>query len=476
MPFRQQRARAPSRRRWPTAGSTRPTWRPGWRPTVATLLRFADVFGAVARPVGAGLPRAPGPGPRGGRRRRWSCSATTVRCCRCRRTSGGWPCSGGWPRVANLGDGGSSDVLPARGVDAARRGPGRVPDGRGGPPRHRRPDRPRGPTCAWWSWDSPRTTRASSSTWARASRWRRCSRRRPSRRPARPPDARRDRRADAAGAGRRRTRRGPPRRRGPDAPPGDVRPGRRPADAPAPRRGRGPGGRGGGRLPPDGGGGHGRFGRGHAVAGRGAGHAGGLVPGHGGRAGPGRRPDRGASSREGGSRSPCRPTRPTSSPSTRTPTPSSTTSSTASGSSTGTASPPHRPFGAGLGYTDLGAGPGVGPAATGTVPTSTAGTGRGRRWPTPATGPGRRWCSCFAGLPGSAVDRPVRRLVASAGSPLDAGRPHHGHAGRSTWPTWPSGATAPGSRSRAPTCSAWAPTPVDPVGHGRPSTWRRSGA
>ena len=71
---------------------------------------------------------------------------------------------------------------------------------------------------------------------------------------------------------------------------------------------------------------------------------------------------------------------------------------------------PHRPFGAGLGYTTwsvdaAGArvvpdGPG---ATTGEVHVEVVNTG---------PRPGATVLFCFAGLPGSAVDRPVRRLVA----------------------------------------------------------------
>ena len=80
---------------------------------------------------------------------------------------------------------------------------------------------------------------------------------------------------------------------------------------------------------------------------------------------------------------------------------------------------PHRPFGSGLGYTTWqvdGTSANVDPdpsgATTGRVTVDVANTG---------TRAGSTVVYCFAGLPGSSVERPLRRLVAFARVALDAG-------------------------------------------------------
>ncbi len=80
---------------------------------------------------------------------------------------------------------------------------------------------------------------------------------------------------------------------------------------------------------------------------------------------------------------------------------------------------PHRPFGAGLGYTDFELDPGsahvrqVGPGVTtGSVEVAVANAG---------DRPGSTVVFAFAGLPGSSVDRPLRRLVGFRRVVLDAG-------------------------------------------------------
>ena len=87
----------------------------------------------------------------------------------------------------------------------------------------------------------------------------------------------------------------------------------------------------------------------------------------------------------------------------------------------------------------------------------------------------------FAGLPGSSVERPVRRLVGFRRVAVGAGG-RTTSPSRSTWPRWPSGATGPGSRSRDGTSldvgtdagTAVASVEVDVAGRGEPPGGRRA--
>ncbi len=123
--------------------------------------------------------------------------------------------------------------------------------------------------------------------------------------------------------------------------------------------------------------------------------------------------------------------------------------------------PAHLPFGAGLGYTTWAVDAASARVDHGRPPAAPRDGWRSTS-PTRGTGPGRRSCSCFAGLPGSSFDRPVRRLVAFARVALGSGARERGEP--ALRPRRPGRAAGRRMVPGAGAVRRWrsAPTPVGP--------------
>jgi beta-glucosidase len=129
--------------------------------TVATLLRFADVFTTAPDPTVLASPEHRALA-------REAAGASRAISSRSRPASRGWRSSVGWPQCPT-----SATAGPAT---STRRTSPHCSTACGEPSRRRTsctttptPRWPKVPTWPWWWWASPRTTKGSSSTWAPAS-------------------------------------------------------------------------------------------------------------------------------------------------------------------------------------------------------------------------------------------------------------------------------------------------------------------